>query len=103
LWHAVVDSYELAGHELTLLREACRVADVCDRLSVIVVSEGPLSVTRLGEQRTHPALTELRQQQLVLARLIVALRVPLGDQEIEASTRTQYRGLRGVQQLGAGA
>ena len=37
--------------------------------------------TRLGEQRPHPALVELRQQRLTLARLIVSLRIPLGDQE----------------------
>jgi hypothetical protein len=83
----VLADFELPEHEQVLLRQACRVA---------VDEEGPLVTTRLGEQRAHPALVELRQQRLVLARLIVALRVPLGDQEPEAAPRTAYRGLRGV-------
>jgi hypothetical protein len=79
---------------LALLRQACRVADSCDDLQAIVDSEGVLVAGR-----AHPALTELRQQRIVLARLIVALRVPLGDQE----GRSQYRGARGVSAIGGGA
>jgi hypothetical protein len=94
LWRAALTDFELAAHEQVLLRRACRVADVCEGLQHRVDEEGPLVTTRLGEQRAHPAV-ELRQQRLVLARLIVALRVPLGDQEPEAA-RTAYRGLRGV-------
>jgi hypothetical protein len=52
---------------------------MCDALQAAAVDvEGPLSTTRLGETRTHPAPVELRAQQLLLARLVVALRVPLG-------------------------
>jgi hypothetical protein len=38
-------------------------------------------MSRPGETRAHPALVEVRAQQVLLARLIVALRVPMGDQE----------------------
>jgi hypothetical protein len=61
-----------------------------------VDAEGELSISRLGERRAHPALVELRQQQLLLARLIVALRVPMGDQEETGPPRAQRRGIRGV-------
>lgn len=102
LWRSVLDGYEVAEHEMTLLRQACRVADVCDQLHAVVAKEGPITATRLGEIRVHPGLVELRQQRLALARLVVALRVPLGDQEDQApavsspAARLQRRGLRGV-------
>jgi len=100
LWRSVVSAYHLVEHEMALLRQACAVADVCDELRAVVAAEGAVVVSRLGEQRAHPALVELRQQQLALARLTIALRVPIGDQEglpaAASSTRSQRRGLRGV-------
>lgn len=95
LWRGVLDSYELQPHELLLLRQAVAVADVCDDLHARVQTDGTLL-----DGRAHPALVELRQQRVLLARLLVALRVPLGEQEAE---RTQYRGLRGVYAVRGGA
>lgn len=100
LWRAVLADYELSEHELTLLTRACRVADTCADLQAIIDAEGPLYTTRLGERRTHPALVELRNQGLLLARLITALRVPLGDQE-GGDGRAQRRGVRGFYLAGA--
>jgi hypothetical protein len=98
LWKAVLTDFELAEHEQVLLRQAVRVADLCDQLQAVVVAEGPL-LSVDGHPRTHPAVVELRQQRIVLARLVVALRVPLGDQEqegpAEGPTRLQRRGTRG--------
>ncbi len=102
LWRSVLSDFELAEHEVVLLRQACRVADLCDQLHARVAADGPMLTTRLGEQKVHPAVVELRQQRIVLARLIVALRVPLGDQEDQSpavsspAARLQRRGLRGV-------
>lgn len=101
LWRAVLADFELAEHELVLLRQAVRVADLCDQLQAVVEAEGP--VLRVdGQPRTHPAVVELRQQRIVLARLVVALRVPLGDQEQDAgeATRLQRRGTRGFYAVG---
>lgn len=97
LWRAVLTQYELEEHELSLLVRAVRVADSCAQLQGIVDDEGPLVTTRLGEQKAHPALVELRQQSTLLARLIVALRVPLGEEE----GRGQHRGTRGVYGIGS--
>jgi hypothetical protein len=102
LWRSVLADFELGEHELVLLRQAVGVADTCDRLKAVVAAEGELTTSRLGEIKAHPALVELRAQQLLLARLIVALRVPLGDQEDAGSLpRSQRRGLRGVYGLEA--
>lgn len=105
LWRAVLADFELAEHERSLLDQACRVADVCGQLQAKVDADGPLMLSRLGEMRAHPALVELRQQRQLLARLIVALRVPLGEQEDDGKGRrggrSQYRGARGVYGLGS--
>jgi hypothetical protein len=88
LWSAVLTDYELAEHELVLLTQAVHVADTCDEL-----------------QRTQPAGAELRAQRLLLARLVVALRVPIGDQEMPSKTgapRLQRRGIRGLYAIGGG-
>ena len=95
LWKAVLADFELGEHELSLLRQAVRVADICDDLQGLVDRDGPLK-----DGRAHPALVELRQQRIVLARLVVALRVPMGDEDAE---RTQYRGIRGVYSIKGGA
>ncbi len=101
LWRAVLTDYELAEHELTLLRQAVRVADVCEQLQHQVDVDGPLLA-----DRAHPALVELRQQRILLARLIVALRVPLEEDEERdgrSAGRAQRRGLRGVYGIRGGA
>lgn len=89
LWRSVLGSFELEEHELLLLRQAVRVTDTCEDLQAVSAAQGPVV-----DGRVHPAVVELRQQRIVLARLIVALRVPLGEQE--QPSRTQYRGARGV-------
>ncbi|WP_221629283.1 terminase [Humibacillus xanthopallidus] len=96
----MLSDYELAEHELQLLARACRVADTCSSLQATVDTDGPLTTSRLGEQRAHPALVELRQQSALLARLIVALRVPIGEQEMDTQ-RTRRRATRGVYRLGS--
>lgn len=94
LWRSIVAVYELNEHELALLRQAARTADVVDDLQAVVDREGALTTTRLGETKAHPALVELRQQRLVLARLLAALRLPVDDPA--SGQRTQSRPLRGI-------
>ena len=93
LWDAITHEYELAEHELALLRQAVRVADTCTDLQALLDRDGLLLRNRI-----HPASVELRQQRLLLGRLIVALRVPSRDTGDEGAPRTQYRGLRGPYQ-----
>ena len=93
LWDALTREYELEEHELVLLRQAVRVANTCTDLQAMLDRDGLML-----RDRIHPASVELRQQRLLLGRLIVALRVPLGDTGDEDAPRTQYRGLRGPYQ-----
>src|SRR3712207_3331689 len=91
LWDAISREYELQEHELVLLRQAVRVTDTCADLQAMLDRDGLLL-----RDRIHPASVELRQQRLLLGRLIVALRVPSGDTgDEEGAPRTQYRGRGG--------
>ena len=90
LWDAISREFQLEEHELVLLRQAVRVTDTCTDLQALLDRDG-----LLVRDRIHPASVELRQQRLLLGRLIVALRVPSGDTGDEGAPRRQYRGLRG--------
>lgn len=99
LWKSVVDAFDLDEHELALLREAARLVDRCDALAEVIDAEGTM-VDHPQGRRTHPALTEVRQQQIALARTLAALRLPSGDEE---AGRPQKRvGVRGVYGVGGG-
>lgn len=94
LWTSVLSDYELAGHEMLLLVRAARCADACDQLQAVVDDEGIMQEFSPGRSRVHPAAVELRHLNLTLARLIVSLRVPLG--EADDADRPSARGIRGT-------
>lgn len=95
LWASVMDAYELEPHEERLLLQIARAADTLDELAAIVAREGHMIAARNGELRAHPALVESRQLAIAYARLVAALRIPLGDDE--QSGRGQKRvGVRGI-------
>jgi hypothetical protein len=94
LWREVLREYELGEHERVLLQEAARTADVCDALQAQLDEDGVLLSWGAG-WRNHPVIAELRQQRVVLARLLVALRVPADepqDQRQQTPDRFQQRG-----------
>ena len=86
LWRAVLADFELDEHERQLLHETCRTRDLCDRLQVVLDTDGVMSESSQGV-RVHPAAVELRQQRIVLARLLAALNVPSGEEEAERHVR----------------
>lgn len=97
LWHAVTGAFELSAHELLLLKEAARTADLLDALEALVAQEGPVTESPQG-QRANPAAVEARQQRIVLARLVAALRIPEAEDQAGAG-RPQRRPLRGVHRV----
>jgi hypothetical protein len=100
LWSSVAGDFELDEHETVLLVEAVRTVDLLDDLQAAVRRDGPLIDSPQGP-RAHPAVVEARQQRIALARLLAALRLPIGDEaEQSASARPQRRaGVRGTYTL----
>jgi hypothetical protein len=89
LWWSVLERWKLEPAELALLREVVRVQTRCDVLAGVVEAEGPVAIGSRGQQVVSPAMVEARQQELVLGRLIAALRLPEDD---DATVRPQRRG-----------
>lgn len=94
LWRAVTSVYVLDQHEADLLTEACRTLDLLERLDAAVRRDGPLVDGPQG-LRAHPGAVEARQQRIVFARLVSALRLPDGV-EADAGRRQRRVGVRGT-------
>jgi hypothetical protein len=86
LWGSIADEFDLPQHEAELLHEAARVADRLDALDSVVRADGVTVATPQGV-KAHPALSEARQQEIVLTRLVASLRIPDEDDK-----RPQRRG-----------
>lgn len=90
LWNSIQEAYSLEVHEELLLLELCRTADTLDRLTREIAAGGP---------EADRATVEARQQRIVFARLIAAMRLPAGDEgDVQAGARRPQRrsGARGV-------
>lgn len=99
LWESVASEYDLDVHEQLLLLQACRTADLLDRLA-LQASRAPLTVENAkGDKVANPLLTEQRQQSLVLARLLASLRMPSGEEEGRPQRRGAARGSYGVRRV----
>ena len=87
LYREITGRFELDAAESAILVQACRTADSLEAL------QGVLDAAGVTDAKGRPSLVlgELRQQRLVLARLIAAMRIP--DEE---GVRPQRRQIRGV-------
>jgi len=79
--------YELEPHELVILDSAAATADLIADLQGVVDRDGVVV-----DGRPNPALVEVRQQRIVLGRLLAALHIPTAD---DGRSRKQPRGPRG--------
>lgn len=97
LWHSVADDYELDEHEAALLRQAVLTVDLLAMLQANVEELGAVVESPQGV-KANPAVVEIRQQRVVLARLLAALRLPTGD-EADAKRPQRRSGARGPERL----
>jgi hypothetical protein len=95
LWTGAVAGVEFEDHNLHLLREAALTADTLHALQAVLDAEGPVIDSPQG-RKAHPALSELRQFRIVLARLLAALKIPGNDDGPPARPPRGVYGLRGA-------
>lgn len=78
LWRAIVDHYELRADELRVLQDACREADLVEKLDEATRGEmfDFLVKGSMGQQVINPLISELRQHRSTLAGLLRQLRLP---------------------------
>lgn len=101
LWQATVADFELSEHETGLLLQACRTLDSLDVLQARLDADGTMLESPQG-LRAHPALPELRQQRIALARLLAALGLPTGVED-DQQPKKQRRAVRGVYGVAGGS
>lgn len=76
LWRDIVAEHDLRPDELRLLEDACRTADMVDRLER-EVAKAPLTVAgSMGQPVPNPLIAEVRQQRAILAQLLRRLDLP---------------------------
>jgi hypothetical protein len=95
LWRDVLAEFELTGADLVLLGQAAQCAD---RIAALEAEAGdrPTVQGARGGRVTNPAIREARQQSLLMARLLAALRVVAAEDGSFARGSQRRVGFRGV-------
>lgn len=77
LWLSVVGGeYELDPGQIRLLADACREADLIDRLQAELDAGAPLQVRgSMGQPTASPLISEVRQHRATVKHLLSALRL----------------------------
>lgn len=94
-WLEILERYEFEAHELLVLAQICSTVDRLDALAAAVADRGVLEQSSQG-LRASPLLAEERQQRVLLAKLITALGLPLGNIEGAEKGAAPVRGLYGL-------
>jgi hypothetical protein len=82
LWSAVLGHYELSPGEQAILGQACRVADVLERLDGDVRAAELTVAGSMGQLRPHPLLAASAEQRKVFDMLVRSLALPMpGEKE----------------------
>jgi hypothetical protein len=78
LWKAVVDEYDLLGHQFELLRLAAQALDRASQARTVLDRDG-LTVSTTTGVKSHPAAAIERDSRLAVARLLRELALEVDD------------------------
>lgn len=93
LWASLLEQHPaMSDADKQVALEACRTADLIDRLERICLVSEPVIENERGMLVTHPAIVEVRQQRQTLKQLVAALRLP----DPKTGRQPQRRGARGA-------
>jgi hypothetical protein len=76
LWDSIVPTYELKPDEVQILIDACREADLVERLYVALDAGDLISRGSMSQEVPAPTLSEIRQHRALLTNLLKALKIP---------------------------
>lgn len=85
-WKRIHVDIEFSDAETELLVEACRTLDHLNTLDESIKEHGAMIPGSQGQLVVNPAVTEVRQQKLVLHRLLSALNIPEEDAPLSAKS-----------------
>lgn len=93
-WDRILAEYDLSEAEVELLVEACWTMTEVDHLRAALEVSGLTVAGSMGQPRVHPAVAEVRQHRLALARLLKQMALP--DDEPESQTTKAARAAANV-------
>ncbi len=76
-FRTVTRDFELEGHALRLLEEACRSLDRAEEARAAVEADGAYLKDRFGQVKAHPGIAVERDHRGLFARLVRELGLPL--------------------------
>jgi len=87
LWKRLTAEYELDVNEVPLVTEACRLADRITELERQIRTDGLMVTGSKRQPVLHPAVAEVRQSRLAMARLLGQVAFPsVDDKPVTASS-----------------
>jgi hypothetical protein len=81
LWSEIAGRYDLRPDEVRILADACREADIVERLEVDLRTSELMVRGSQGQLVASPLVSEVRQHRTVLAALLRALKLPDTDSQ----------------------
>jgi hypothetical protein len=94
LWEEIVSGYALRPDEVRMLADACREADLVERLEDELRDSPLMVVGSQGQLVSSPLVSEVRQHRSVLASLLKSLKLPdssAGEQQKAEHASEQAR------------
>ena len=76
LWEAIVPTYDLRPDERRILIDACREADIIERLEDELATSELMVKGSMGQLVASPLVSEVRQHRATLKTLLAALKIP---------------------------
>lgn len=76
LWDSIAGAYELRPDEIAILTDACREADLIERINDELAFAPLISRGSMGQEVASPFVSEIRQHRTVLAGLLAKLKIP---------------------------
>lgn len=81
LWRAVGGEYEIAPHQVEVLRQAAEAADRCEEARLAIAEHGTTFVDRWGQPRARPEVAIEANSRLAVARLLRELALDPGESD----------------------
>lgn len=94
LWLEITGGYSLRPDEVRMLVDACREADLVERLEIELRDSPLMVVGSQGQLVSSPLVSEVRQHRSVVASLLKSLKLPdssVGDQQKSQLASDQAR------------
>lgn len=91
LWKRITKLYELRPDELRILEDACREADLIDRLEKELTDADLVVHGSQGQPVANPLVSEIRQHRTALRSMLAGLKLPDEDGRAQLDRSTKAR------------